>query len=78
MGDINNLLSRLDKVKSTGPGKWLACCPGPVHNKGDRHPSLGIKQVDDMILIHCFAGCAVSEIVSSIGLTLSDLMPERP
>ena len=69
---INNLLQKLDKVKPTGSGKWLACCP--AHN--DKSPSLGIKLSDDgKILIHCFGGCAVSEIVAAVGLELSDLMP---
>lgn len=33
---------------------------------------------DGRILLHCFAGCSVDEIVGSIGLELSDLFPERP
>lgn len=72
---INNLLSKLDKVKPNGSGKWLACCPAHP----DKSPSLAIKQTDDgKILIHCFGGCQVSEIVSAIGLQLSDLMPYNP
>jgi len=75
MADINNILSELDKVKHTGEGKWLAACP--AHN--DKSPSLAIKEADNgNILIHCFAGCSVQEIVESIGLTLADLMPDRP
>ena len=72
---IDTLLTRLGKVKSTGNGKWLACCPAHP----DKSPSLGIKQTDDgKILIHCFGGCQVVEIVSAIGLQLSDLMPYNP
>ncbi len=71
---IDNLLSRLDKVKPNGSGKWLSCCPAHP----DKSPSLAIKEIDGKILIHCFAGCQVSEIVSAIGLQLSDLMPENP
>ena len=72
---INNLLEKLQKVKSTNTGKWLACCPAHA----DKSPSLAIKQTDDgKILIHCFAGCSVIEILSSIGLELSGLMPENP
>lgn len=70
--DVNNLLSKLEKVRSTGNGKWLACCS--AHN--DRSPSLAIKQTDDQkLLLHCFSGCQVSDIVAAAGLTLSDLMP---
>lgn len=73
--NIDQLLTRLEKVRRTGDGKWLACCP--AHN--DKSPSLAIKQTDDgKILIHCFAGCEVEAIVSSIDLTLADLMPDNP
>lgn len=76
---IDDLLSRLDKVRSTGPGRWSACCPGPLHNNGDRHPSLSIALGDDSrVLLRCFTGCEVSEIVAAVGLTLSDLFPPRP
>ena len=27
--------------------------------------------------MHCFAGCDVTSVVESVGLTLGDLMPER-
>jgi hypothetical protein len=74
MPNIQKLLSHLEKVKATGPNKWLARCPAHP----DKHPSLSIKQTDaGAILIHCFAGCDVQSVVSCIGLTLSDLMPER-
>ena len=73
--DVNNLLSKLDKVKSTGNGKYLACCPAHP----DRSPSLAIKQTDDeKLLLHCFSGCSVVDILAAIGLELSDLMPENP
>ena len=72
---IDNLLSKLDKVKPTGNGKYLACCPAHP----DKSPSLAIKQTDDgKILLHCFSGCQVSDIVAAVGLELSDLMPENP
>ena len=72
MSDINDLLNRLSKVKQTGSGKWVACCP--AHE--DRSPSLSIRQADDKILIYCFAGCDVDDVVGSVGMSLSDLMPE--
>lgn len=65
----------LDKTRPNGQDKWIACCP--AHE--DRSPSLGIKLTDDgKILLHCFSGCDVESIVSSIGLSLSDLMPDDP
>jgi hypothetical protein len=67
------VLQHLNKVRSTGPGRWLACCP--AHE--DRSPSLSIRETDDgTILLKCFAGCNVAEIVGAVGLSLSDLFPE--
>lgn len=71
----NTLLNRLELVKGTGPGRWLARCP--AHD--DRSPSLSIRAIDDgrgRILIHCFAGCGGAEVMAAIGLTLSDLYSE--
>lgn len=75
MSDISKILSRLEKVQPKGQGKWMACCSG--HE--DRSPSLSLKATDDdRILIHCFAGCSVQEIIEPLGLTLADLMPDNP
>lgn len=71
---IENLLNALRKVRVTGSGEWVACCP--AHD--DRSPSLAIKDNGDgRILVHCFAGCPVEEVLGSVGMTLSDLMPEK-
>lgn len=69
------LLNRLDKVRETGPSRWLALCP--AHD--DKHPSLSIRETPDgRVLIHCFSHqCPVDAIVAAVGLTLSDLFPER-
>ena len=70
----DTLLSLLSKVKRTKPDSWLACCP--AHD--DKSPSLSIREtVDGRVLVHCFAGCAVHEIVSAVGLDTSDLFPPR-
>jgi hypothetical protein len=75
---VDLLLSRLERVKPTGPGRWSASCPGPLHNNGDRNPSLSISVGDDArALVRCFVGCEVSAIVAAIGLELSDLFPPR-
>lgn len=70
----DTLLSRLEKVKRTGRGSWLACCP--AHE--DRSPSLSIAERDDRVLLHCFAGCAALEVLESVGLDFSDVMPPKP
>ena len=66
-----SLIHSLDGVRETGQDRWIARCP--AHE--DKSPSLAIREVDDRVLIHCFAGCSVDEIVSSAGLRISDLFP---
>lgn len=68
-------LERLRRVTSTGAGRWLACCPAHT----DKSPSLSVRELEDgRVLVHCFAGCAVGDVVAAIGLGLSDLFPARP
>ena len=71
---ISNLLHSLHGVRETAPGKYIARCP--AHD--DRSPSLSIKSCDDgRVLIHCFAGCETEDVLAAVGLTFSDIMPER-
>lgn len=73
--NIEGLLSKLDKVRPSGDGKYMACCP--AHSDSD--PSLAIKETSDgRILLHCFAGCGANEVTAAIGMTLQDLFPEGP
>lgn len=65
-----DILSRLDVVRRSGRG-WLARCPVPAHD--DRNPSLSIREGDRGVLIRCWAGCELTAIVASLGLTVSDL-----
>lgn len=68
------LISRFDKVKQTGQGRWVARCP--AHE--DKSPSLSIRELDDgRTLLNCFSGCSVHEVLSAVGLTFSDLYPPR-
>lgn len=70
----DRLLSHLTKVRQTGQDRWVACCP--AHE--DKSPSLAIREIDDRLLLHCFAGCAIHEIVEAIGMDISELFLERP
>ena len=63
------LLDRLSGVKQTAPGCWLARCP--AHE--DRSPSLSIRDSDNRVLLHCFAGCSTDAVLASLGLTFIDL-----
>lgn len=67
-----NLISRLERVKRTGAGRWQARCP--AHD--DRGPSLSIRELDDgRVLVHCFAGCDVHSVLSAVSLSFDDLFP---
>lgn len=71
---IDNLLSRLEKVRKTGPDSWQAQCP----SHDDRGPSLTIREAEDgKVLLHCFAGCSIHDVVEAVGMDLSDLFPQR-
>jgi len=70
----DTLLSLLKKVRKTSPKSWTACCP--AHN--DKSPSLAVSESDDgTVLVHCFGGCSVHEVVGAVGLELEDLFPPK-
>ena len=68
-----DILERLDAVRATAPGTYVARCP--AHNDG--RPSLSVSVKPDRILVHCFAGCTPEEITAAVGLTLADLYPDK-
>lgn len=73
MTPAQKLLNRLEKVRDRGQDRYLACCP--AHD--DRSPSLSIKECDDgRLLVHCFAGCPVADVLEAVGLGMGDLFPE--
>lgn len=69
---LEKVISRLDKVKSAGANKWIACCPAHL----DKSPSLAISETSEgVVLIKCWVGCSANDIVQAIGLQLRDLFP---
>lgn len=75
MIQCSEFLTRLDGLKAVGQDRWIARCP--AHE--DHDPSLSIKETaSGMVLVHCFAGCGVGDIVTAVGLRVSDLMPDLP
>lgn len=70
---IDAILNRLERVKQTGPGRWIASCP----TRDDNHPSMTIRLLEDgRVLLHDFGGASVEEILSALGLDWSALFPE--
>lgn len=75
---ISEILSRLNRVTETGNG-WRASCPVPGHGKGrgDRNPSLSLREASDgTVLVHCMGGCDTDDVLRAIGLEMRDLFPE--
>ena len=71
----DKLLSRLQRVKRTGPGKWIASCP----TREDKSPSLAIRELDDgTVLLKDFGGDSVQAILGAVGLSFTDLYPPQP
>lgn len=71
---VDKLVQRLDGVKRTGPGRYIAKCPAHA----DRTASLSVRELDSgVILLHCFAGCDVHSVLSAVSLEMNALFPER-
>jgi len=71
----HRVLARLERVFDRGYGQFFARCP--AHD--DTNPSLSIKVLDDgRVLLHCFAGCAIVDVLSAIQLEFADLYPNAP
>ena len=65
------LIELLDGVRSCAGG-WSARCP--AHD--DHRNSLAVGEGEDgKILLTCFAGCTVDQIVKALGLTMPQLFP---
>ena len=73
MTQVEQLLSRLARVKGRN-GSWTACCP--AHD--DKGPSLAVTEREDgRILMHCFAGCNISDVLGALGMDMNDLFPPK-
>lgn len=70
--NVEAVLARLQGVRPNGTG-WLARCP--AHE--DRNPSLSVRDENERVLLHCFAGCTVEDICAALKIKLSDLFAKR-
>lgn len=66
--NVQELLQKLEHAKKSGSG-WTARCPG--HE--DKENSLSVTDKDGKILLHCFAGCPVEQIVQALGIETKEL-----
>ena len=68
------LLSRLDGVRQTAPGHWIARCS--AHE--DRRPSLNVRECEDgRVLMICRAGCENYDELRAVRLDFDALFPPR-
>jgi hypothetical protein len=71
MTPAERFVSRLGKVRGRN-GSWTAQCP--AHE--DKSPSLSVRETEDgRVLVHCFGGCAVHDVVGAVGMDMTDLFP---
>ena len=70
---IQHVLDLLENVRPGGTG-WTARCP--AHDDGKNSLSVA-EGKDGRVLLKCFAGCDVDDIVDAIGLEMQDLFPSR-
>ena len=62
------LLQRLDAVQKSGNG-WRARCPAC----GGTSRKVSITEADDRVLVYCFGGCKVEEVLAAVGLSWADI-----
>ena len=79
--DIARAHGRL--VQRLADGGFLIPCPVPSHGQGhgDRNPSLAIKDGDKGLLVRCFAGCDLRDVLAELrrrGLDDGEAPPARP
>jgi hypothetical protein len=69
LADFEDVLDRLQIASRNGEKAMCFC---PAHD--DRNnPSLSVKAENGKLLLHCFAGCRLEDIVSEMGLEMKDL-----
>lgn len=75
MTPAETFVSKLDGVQGRGP-RWRAICP--AHESKHRTRSLAVAEADDgRVLVKCFAGCSIDQIVGAVGMSIEDLFPPR-
>ena len=68
------ILERLERVKQTRPGQWMAACPCCESRKGR---PLSVRETNDgRVLVHAFCGCDTEDVLRRVGLALGDLFDQ--
>ena len=69
--NTEEILTRLEGVFATSNG-WQARCP----SHDDSKASLSIAEDDGKTLLYCQAGCATTDVVQAMGLSMADLFSD--
>ena len=69
---LSTLLERLDGVRASGRGYTARC---PAHDDHENSLSINVGE-DGRVLLHCFAGCSVEQVLQPLGVTTRDLFPD--
>lgn len=69
--NIHDFIARL-KVRGSGDGNWRCDCPCGHSSTG----ALSVTDRDGKLLLHCFAGCDVLDVLAAMGLSVGDLFAD--
>jgi len=69
LADFEDVLDQLQIASRNGERAMCFC---PAHDDRD-NPSLSLKAENGRLLLHCFAGCRLENIISKMGLEMKDL-----
>ena len=72
MDQAHKILDRLSNVRKRAGG-WQAKCP--AHRDGG--PSLSISEGRKGVLMHCHAGCSLTDVCAAIGFHPKDLFYDK-
>lgn len=74
-GPLEVFLERLEQVREVSLGCYRACCPG---HGGSNPTALSIRLGDSGgVLVKCWHGCEIEQIVGAIGLSVAELFPKE-
>ena len=65
---LNEFLALLKGVKQAHDGQYSSLCPGHDDSKS----GLSVKEADGKILLKCFAGCDLKDILTPLDLGWCD------
>lgn len=71
LSKLDRVLARLEDVRETSEGGWRARCPA---HGGKTDDDLSIKVGARWILLHCFANCPWSAILTALNIRSEDLV----